>query len=189
MVSYFDLILLIPFGLAIWRGWKNGLVMEIFSTLALFAGLYAGIYFSDWMADILRDKMDVQAKNLPIVSFITVFVLVLVGLFFLGKMITKSVSAGGAERWNQVGGSVLSLTKTVLYLSVFFVFFHAFDSKYKLLPDAQREKSFFYEPVYNFSLFLLPAMEESDFYKRLKSEGMAIEDEPVLQTKASSLKK
>jgi len=177
MVSYFDLLLLIPFGLAIWRGWKNGLVMEIFSMLALFVGIYAGIYFSDWMADILRDKMDVKAENLPIVSFIVVFVLVLVGLFFLGKMITKSVSAGGAERWNQVGGAFLSLTKTVLFLSVTFVLFHALDSKYKILPTEQREKSYFYEPVYNFSLFLLPAMEDSDFYKRLESQGLAPKQE------------
>lgn len=171
MVSYFDLILLIPFGLAIWRGWKNGLVMEIFSSLALFVGLYAGIHFSDWMADILHEHMDIKAKNLPIVSFITVFILVIIGLFFLGKLITKSVKAGGAERWNQVGGSVLSLGKTLLYLSVFFMFFHTLDSKYGLLPKEQREKSLFYKPVQEFSLVLLPSIKESDFYKRLKIEA------------------
>lgn len=189
MVSYFDLILLIPFGLAIWRGWKNGLVMEIFSTLALFVGLYAGIYFSDWMAEILRDKLDVKAENLPITSFIVVFVLVLVGLFFLGKLITKTVSAGGGERWNQTGGAVLSLTKTVLFLSVIFVFFHAIDSKYKFLPKEQREKSFFYEPVYNFSLFLLPAIEDSDFFKRLQTEGLAPKEDESMQAKAVPDKK
>lgn len=171
MVSYFDLILLIPFGLAIWRGWKNGLVMEIFSSLALFVGLYAGIHLSDWAADILRKYMDIQAKNLPIVSFITVFILVIIGLYFLGKLITRSIKAGGAERWNQIGGSVLSLGKTLLYLSVFFMFFHTLDSRYQILPKEQREKSIFYKPVQEFSLVLLPSIKESDFYKRLKIEA------------------
>lgn len=171
MVSYFDLILLIPFGLAIWRGWKNGLVMEIFSSLALFVGLYAGIHLSNWAADILRKYMDIQAKNLPIVSFITVFILVIIGLYFLGKLITRSIKAGGAERWNQIGGSVLSLGKTLLYLSVFFMFFHTLDSRYQILPKEQREKSIFYKPVQEFSLVLLPSIKESDFYKRLKIEA------------------
>ncbi len=173
MVSYLDLILLIPIGLAIWKGWKNGFVMEVFSMLALFAGIYAGVNFSDWMASFLKDKMEVQSENLPIISFVVVFLLVLVGLFFLGKLITKTVSAGGAEKWNQFGGAFFSLTKTLLFLSVCFVLFNALDRKYNWLPNQQKEKSYFYEPIYNFSLFLLPAVENSDFYKKLEEKKLA----------------
>jgi membrane protein required for colicin V production len=173
MVSYLDLILLIPIGLAIWKGWKNGFVMEVFSMLALFAGIYAGVHFSDWMASFLSEKMDVKSENLPIVSFVVVFLLVLVGLFFLGKLITKTVSAGGAEKWNQLGGAFFSLTKTLLFLSVCFVLFNALDRKYSWLPNQQKEKSYFYEPIYNFSLFLLPAVENSDFYKKLEEKKLA----------------
>lgn len=173
MVSYLDLILLIPIGLAIWKGWKNGFVMEVFSLLALFVGLYAGIHLSDWAASFLHDKMDVQSKNLPIVSFVVVFLLVLVALFFLGKLITKGVSAGGAEKWNQFGGAFFSLTKTLLFLSICFVLFNALDRKYNWLPNQQKEKSYFYEPIYNFSLFLLPAVENSDFYKKLEEKNLA----------------
>lgn len=173
MVSYLDLLLLIPIGLAIWRGWKNGFVMEIFSALSLFVGIYAGIHLSDGMASFLRNKMDVQSENLPITSFIIVFLLVCVGLFFLGKVITKNVNAGGTERWNQIGGAFFSLTKTMLFLSVTFILFNMADAKYGLLPDKQKEKSYFYKPIYNFSLFLLPAMEKSDFYQKLKEKELA----------------
>jgi len=113
MVSYLDLFLLIPIGLAIWRGWRNGFVMEVFSMLALFVGLYAGVHLSDWMANFLRTKFDMSSESLPIVSFVVVLVLVFVGLYFMGKLITQTVSAGGAERWNQVGGAFFSLTKTL----------------------------------------------------------------------------
>lgn len=173
MVSYFDLILLIPVGLAIWKGWKNGFVMEVFSMLALFAGIYAGVHFSDWMASFLHEKMDVKSENLPIISFVVVFLLVLIGLFFLGKLITKTVSAGGAEKWNQFGGALFSLSKTLLFLSVCFLLFNALDRKYSWLPEEQKEKSYFYEPIYNFSLFLLPAVENSDFYKKLEEQKLA----------------
>lgn len=191
MVSYLDLILLIPIGLAIWRGWKNGFVMEVFSMLALFAGIYAGVHLSDWMASFLKEKMDVQSANLPIISFIVVFILVLVGLFFLGKLITKSVSAGGGERWNQIGGAFFSLTKTLLFLSVIFVLFNALDRKYSWLPNQQKDHSYFYEPIYNFSLFLLPAVENSDFYQTLEERGLApieVEKEVADSTKTSEEK-
>jgi membrane protein required for colicin V production len=178
MVSYLDLILLIPIGLAIWKGWKNGFVMEVFSMLALFAGIYAGVHLSDWTASFLSEKMDVKSENLPIISFVVIFLLVLVGLFFLGKLITKTVSAGGAEKWNQIGGAFFSLTKTLLFLSIVFVLFNALDRKYSWLPDQQREKSYFYRPIYNFSLFLLPAVENSDFFRKLEEKDLAPIDPP-----------
>ncbi len=173
MVSYLDLLLLVPIGLAIWRGWKNGFVMEIFSMLALFVGIYAGIHLSDWMARFLKNKMNVQSENLPIISFVVVFLIVVIALFFLGKLITKKVSAGGTEKWNQIGGAFFSLTKTLLFLSITFVLFNALDRKYSWLPEQQVEKSYFYEPIYNFSLFMLPAVEHSDFYKKLEKENLA----------------
>ena len=173
MVSYLDLILLIPIGLAIWRGWRNGFVMEVFSMLALFVGLYAGVHMSDWMSTFLREKFEMEGENLPIVSFIVVLVLVFVGLFFLGKLITKTVSAGGAERWNQIGGAFFSLSKTLLFLSILFVLFNALDRKYGWLPNQQKQHSYFYDPIYNFSLFLLPSMETSDFYKKLEEKQLA----------------
>lgn len=173
MVSYLDLVLLIPIGWALWRGWKNGFVMEVFSLLSLFVGIYAGIHLSNWMATFLREKMDMQSEYLPVTSFVVVFLLVMVGLYFLGKLITKTVSAGGAERWNQVGGAFFSLTKTLLFLSMIFIFFNMADAKYGLLPNEQKEKSYFYQPIYNFALVVLPAMEESQFYKKLEQEEMA----------------
>jgi membrane protein required for colicin V production len=191
MVSYLDLILLLPIGFALWKGWKNGFVMEVFSMLALFVGIYAGVHLSDWMASFLHDKMDVQSENLPIISFVIVFLLVLIGLFFLGKLITQSVSAGGAEKWNQFGGAFFSLTKTLLFLSITFVLFNALDRKYAWLPNQQKQKSYFYEPIYNFSLFLLPAVENSDFYKKLEEQNLApiqLEKEKVAETEVMKTK-
>ena len=173
MVSYLDLILLIPIGWAIWKGWKNGFVMEIFSMLSLFVGIYIAIHFSDWFAHFLRDKMDVKAEYLPVTSFVIVLILVIIGLYFLGKLITKTVKAGGGETLNNIGGAFFSLTKFLLAMSVLFIFFNMLDARYKILPPEQKAKSYFYEPIYNFSLVLLPAFEESDFYKKLKEKEMA----------------
>lgn len=182
MVSYLDLFLLIPIGLAIWRGWKNGFVMEIFSALALFVGLYAAVRLSDWMAGMLRESTDMEGDHVPITSFIVVFLIVCVGIFFLGKLITKHVSNGGAERWNQIGGAFFALTKTILFLSVVFILFNIADAKYHILSDQQKNKSYLYQPIYNFGVNVIPTLEESSFYRQLRSDQLA----PVLPTPAES---
>lgn len=173
MVSYLDLFLLIPIALAIWRGWKNGFVMEIFSALALFVGLYASVRLSDWMAGIMRNTMGIEGDHVPITSFVLVFVLVCIGIFFLGKLITKHVSNGGAERWNQIGGAFFALTKTLLFLSIVFILFNIADSKYNVLSEQQKQKSYLYEPIYNFGLNIIPSMKESHFYQHLRNGQMA----------------
>jgi len=173
MVSYLDLFLLLPIGLAIWRGWKNGFVMEIFSALALFVGLYAGVRLSDWVADVMHNSMGMTGEHVPITAFVVVFVLVCVAIFFLGKLITKHVSNGGAERWNQIGGAFFSLTKTLLFLSVVFILFNIADAKYSVLSDQQKQKSYLYSPIYHFGLTIIPSFEESDFYKHLKNGDLA----------------
>lgn len=177
MPSYIDLILIIPFGLAIWRGWKNGLVMEIFYLLALFAGIYGGFYLSDYAAQLLKDKAGMTSENMPVISFVVVFAIILVGLFFLGKLITQTVSAGGAEKWNQLGGALFSLTKAALFISVIFLFIDSMNQKTGFIPEEQRQKSYLYEPLKDFSVTLLPMVKSSDFYRELydHSTEMAVD--------------
>ena len=147
--------------------------MEVFSLLSLFAGVYLGIHLSDWVSEFLREKMDMHSPFLPVTSFIIILIVVMIGLYFLGRAITKSVSNGGADRWNQIGGAFFSLTKTLLFLSVLFILFNILDSRMGILPQQQKQKSYFYEPIYEFSLFVLPAMEESSFYQKLREENLA----------------
>jgi hypothetical protein len=83
------------------------------------------------------------------------------------------VKAGGAETWNKVGGAFFSLTKFALSLSVIFILFNSLDAKYDLMSEEQKKKSYLYEPIYNFSLVILPSFEESEFFQKLKAEEMA----------------
>jgi hypothetical protein len=65
---------------------------------------------------------------------------------------------------------------------VAFLFFNALDAKYDILPEQQKEKSYFYKPIYQFSLTIMPAIEGSDFYQKMQEKGMA----PVLVESSAS---
>lgn len=166
MISYIDIVLVLLIVLAAWRGWRNGFVIELFSSLSIFVGIYAGIHLSDWITQWMRNSMKVESQYAPLFSFLAVLIVVIIGLWLLARLITKTVKAGGAERWNQVGGAFFAIGKTILSISVLFLILHSIDSKASIIPQSQKDKSYFYQPIYKFSLVILPSIKESEFYKQ-----------------------
>jgi membrane protein required for colicin V production len=171
MITVLDILIVIPLAWAAWKGWKNGFVMELFSILALFAGLYVAVRFSNGLTHWLRNSMDMQATYLPVVVFVVLFALVAVGLWFLGKKIDENVNGASGETLNKAGGSLFGIGRMVLYLSLFFIFFAAIDERYKLLPENQRANSLLFNPIYKFSTTVLPPVRESEFYKKLQEKA------------------
>lgn len=162
---YIDIIISLILIFAIYRGWKNGFVMELFSFLSLFVGIYVAIHFSDALTIYLREEQDVKAGYLPAASFVGLLIAVIIGIYFLGKLLTATLKAGGLETINKLAGVLFATAKTVLGLSLFFILFHSFDSKANILPEKQKEASILYPHIYNFSLNVLPSLKESEFYK------------------------
>jgi membrane protein required for colicin V production len=173
-VSYLDIILIIPLLWAAYKGFQKGLILEIFTLLALFVGIYAGIHFSDYAADILRDHLSVDNEYTPIVSFAVTFLLVVIGVYMLGKMIEKVVSLASLEFINKAAGVVFGVAKVTLIISVVLVIFNAFNEKAQFLSEEEKEKSLLYNPLHNVCLKVLPAIEDSSVmqqYEEWKEAG------------------
>ena len=157
MVSYLDIILVLIMAWAIWRGWRNGFIAELFSFLAFFVGIYAAVYLSEAVAKMVGANDGTITSRVGI--FIAIFLVVVIGMYFLGKLISSSVK-GGTEKWNKALGAVFSLSKYLLGCSALFVMLHALDTKFKLIPQAQKDASLVYEPVNSFAKTVIPAIEE-----------------------------
>jgi membrane protein required for colicin V production len=177
-VNYFDIILIIPLLWAGYKGFKKGLILEIFGLLALFVGIYVAIHFSDFAADILHNNMNVDNEYMPILSFAITFTLVVLAVYFLGKMIEKVVNIASLEFINKAAGVLFGVAKMTLILSVVLLIFNAFNEKAQLIPNEIKEESLLFEPLHNVSLLVLPAFGESevmkkyDEWKESNKEGM-----------------
>ena len=68
-----DILLVIPLIYGAWKGFKHGLIIEVFTLLALFVGIYVGIHFSDFTARLLREHLGLTSKYLPIIAFTITF--------------------------------------------------------------------------------------------------------------------
>ena len=108
-----DIIVIVLFVLAIFKGLRNGLVLAIFSFLAFFVGLAAALKLSTVVADYLGANTNIAQRWLPFLAFIIVFILVL----FLVRLAAKAIE--GALKivmlgWlNKIGGIVFY---SLLYL-------------------------------------------------------------------------
>ena len=110
-----DIIVIVLFILAIFKGLRNGLVLAIFSFLAFFIGLAAALKLSTVVADYLGANTNIAQRWLPFLAFIIVFILVL----FLVRLAAKAIE--GALKivmlgWlNKIGGIVFY---SLLYLFI-----------------------------------------------------------------------
>ncbi len=164
-MNYLDFILLVPVLIGAWKGFKKGFIIEVFTLLALFAGLYGAIHFADFMSKLLKDNLSLDSEYLPIISFIVTFLLVGAMVYFLGKMLEKAISMVALSTVNKFAGLVFGGLKMLLLSSVIVIVLEAIDEKNKFMSKEIKETSLLYEPLKKMNFTMIPAIEESTLFK------------------------
>ncbi|MGE5108687.1 MAG: CvpA family protein [Sphingobacteriales bacterium] len=113
-----DTIYLILIIAAVFKGYSRGLIVAVFSIVALIAGLAAAIKLSAVLSGYLGEATSISAKWLPFISFAVVFV----GVIFLIRMLAKFVESAfdmALLGWvNKIGGIVVYIVAYTIIYSV-----------------------------------------------------------------------
>lgn len=132
--------------LAIFKGISKGFIVAIFSFFSFYIGLAAALKLSATVAEYLHNKFDVNSYWLPLLSFIAVFIgvvlLVRVGSAFIKKM-AGVVMLGWID---SLAGIVLFAAMYLIIYSV--ILFYA--TQIHLIPADVSSKSntyFFIKPL------------------------------------------
>jgi membrane protein required for colicin V production len=142
-----DIVFLILFLWAAWKGFKRGLVIELASLAALVLGIYAALNFSTYAAGVLEKYVEMDPYWLNILSFSLTFLLVMVAVIFLGKMLEKVVKLVMLGLINKLLGLVFSVLKTAMVLSVLIFLFNLIDHDKRIYPEEKRQDSRLFAPV------------------------------------------
>ncbi len=120
-MSVLDIILgaLLLFGLV--RGFMKGLFVEVASLLALVAGVYGAIHFSNFAADLLQSRFDWSEKTINITAFAITFVIIVLAISLAGKALTKIADFAALGIINKLLGGVFGALKIGLILSVLLI--------------------------------------------------------------------
>ncbi len=163
-MNYIDILILIPLAYAAWKGFQKGFIIEVFTLLAFFVGIYAAINFSDYAAEKITGEIDVNTVYLPTIAFTLTFLAVGGMVFFAGKAIEKVVKITALSPMNKMGGLVFGALKMVLIVSVLLSILESYSEKNEMLSTETREESVLYQPLKEVSLYTVPGLRASNIY-------------------------
>lgn len=113
---FIDFIFVIILLVACFKGFTKGLIVALFSMLALIIGLAAALKLSAIVSEYLSTETGTTAKWLPFLSFILVFIGVVILVNLAAKLIQKSVELVLLGWVNRLGGVLFYL---LLYAIIF----------------------------------------------------------------------
>jgi membrane protein required for colicin V production len=108
--------------LAIVQGFRQGLILAIFSLLAYIIGLAAAMQLSASVAVWLQNKTGTPMTWLPFVSFLLVFLAVILVVRFTGALVQGVFTVTMLGWVNRIGGVVFYLATYAIILSIFLFF-------------------------------------------------------------------
>ena len=171
-MNIIDLILSIFLLLGIVRGIFKGFLAELAGLIALIAGVYAAIHFSNIMFDFLAIFFAWDEKVLSIIAFALTFFIVALLISLLGRVLTKMAHLVALGLVNRLLGGIFGMLKMAFLASLFFMFlenFHIFE-----VDKETRETSVLYGPVHGFAPLFLPAIieeiKEGEFFETPSEE-------------------
>lgn len=165
-MNYLDILLVIPLIIGAWRGFKKGLIIELFTLLALLVGIYAGIHFSDFVAGLMKDNMGMTSDYVPVIAFTITFLGVGAAVYFAGKMLEKAISVVALSPVNKMLGLLFGLIKMLFFMSAALVILESYDEKGDFIPSDLKANSLLYNPVKQVSLTAIPPLRYSDLFIR-----------------------
>ncbi len=138
-----DILFAVLLVLALIRGYSQGLIIGIFSLLAIVIGLAAAMKLSVVAAHWIGSEVNVAEEWLPLISFIVVFILVVLLIRLGAKAIESSVEVVMLGWLNKLTGMLLYAVIFTLIFSV--LLFYA--EQMELLQPATIKESVTYEYI------------------------------------------
>lgn len=114
-----DIVVAVLLVIACLRGYQRGLVVALFSVIAYIIGLAAALKLSAAVAGYLEGSVNISSRWMPFISFIIVFIIVVLLIRLGAKMVEKSLQLVLLGWLNRLGGIVFYLA---LYLIIFSIF-------------------------------------------------------------------
>jgi membrane protein required for colicin V production len=135
-----DIITLILILLAIWKGYRRGFIIAVFSFLAIFIGLAAAIKFSVIASGWLHHNTNIGAKWIPFIAFLGVMIIVIILVRWIASLLEASVELVLLGWLNRLAGMALFIALYLLVYSI--VLFYA--TQMGIIKDATVQSSITY---------------------------------------------
>ncbi|HRI77897.1 MAG TPA: CvpA family protein [Cyclobacteriaceae bacterium] len=117
-MSKADIAILIVALLGAWSGYKEGFLMELISLAAILLGVFGAFKLMGAAMLYLQDHFNADKATLPYISFIVVFIIIVILVHWLGRMVKTSIDKSFLGSVDQSMGAALGAFRTLFMLSV-----------------------------------------------------------------------
>ncbi len=177
-MSVLDIVLaaLILFGLV--RGLMKGFFVEVASVIALVAGVYGAIHFSNYAGSFIDDNSKWDDKTINLVAFAITFLIIVLVIALAGKALTKLADFAALGIVNKLLGALFGALKVALILSVVLNIFDSMNRAIPMTDEKSIEDSVLYTPVKSLVPIIFPIiLEKKKELESANENGTLIEIE------------
>ena len=124
-----DLLVCLVLVLAVWNGWRQGFIVQIFSLAGIVAGIWLAARFGAEVGALLRLDEEVAAAG----GFVTVLIVVVLVVAIAARLVRRLFHFAGFGVADILLGIAVSVVKYVLVMSVLFSAFSRLNADYTLV--------------------------------------------------------
>jgi len=114
-----DILIAVTLVIAVIKGIQKGFIVAVFSVLAFIVGIAAALKLSATVANWLGDATNIGAKWLPFLSFLLVFIIVILLVRMGAKFFESAIQLALIGWLNKLLGVVLYAVLYIIIVSVF----------------------------------------------------------------------
>ncbi len=167
-INILDIICLVFVGYALYRGFKNGLLIEAGSVLSLLVGVWLAFKFGDRFGSWLGFD-DATAS---VAGFILLLVAVVLFIMLACKVLRALLTMTGLGLFDKIGGCIVSVLKTAVVLSLLLGLLAPLNAKSKWVDPKKFEESKTMEYIQPLASKVFPYIKEAKetYMKSLSAE-------------------
>lgn len=174
-MSGLDFIFIAFIGFGLFRGFLNGFFVEVASFVALVAGVYGAIHFSNYAEGWIEKNSEWSENTVAMTAFAATFAIIVLLITLAGKALTKLADFSALGIVNKLLGALFGGLKKVMIISVLLTIFDSFARAQAPTEDPNWSDSALYEPI----RLLLPSVFPAIIDKTGELESLIEEKLPL----------
>ena len=119
-MNFLDIVALIALGWGAYKGFRNGVLIEVAGLLGLLIGFWAGMRLAFLFADYYRDHFHFPEKWVPAIAFFTAFAVGIGSVYLAAWAATKLLQTAQLNLPNRLAGGLFGVLKWSFLVGAFF---------------------------------------------------------------------
>jgi membrane protein required for colicin V production len=167
-MNYIDIIIIIMMVVSAISGAVKGLIYEVTSLVALFAGIWGAIEFSGATESFMNNKLNSNNGFMHIIAFVITFVLIIVLVHFVGKAVESAAKTIKLSVINRIMGLFFAIVKSAFILGIIVLVIESVDDNLRFVPKKDVQESSLSKPLKGLAINTLPFVNH--FFEGVKEQ-------------------